>query len=31
MPHLEGDTDWDHRGRAYTAGYMKGLLECVSD
>lgn len=29
-PHLEGDTDWDHRGRAYTVGYMKALLRCVS-
>ena len=28
-PHLEGDTDWDHRARAYTVGYLKGLLRCV--
>jgi mannonate dehydratase len=25
-PHVEGDTDWEHRGRAYTVGYMKALL-----
>lgn len=25
-PHMEGDTDWEHRGRAYTVGYMKALL-----
>lgn len=29
MPHLDGDTDWNHRGRAYTVGYMKALLRCV--
>ena len=28
-PHLIGDTDWDHRGRAYTVGYMKCLQDCV--
>lgn len=27
-PHLEGDTDWEHRGRAYTVGYLKALLRC---
>jgi len=30
-PHLTGDTDWDHRGRAYTVGYLKGLLRCVGN
>jgi len=29
-PHLEGDTNWDHRGRAYTVGYLKALLRCVN-
>jgi len=29
-PHLEGDTDWEHRGRAYTVGYLKALLRCVN-
>mgnify|MGYP002761605826 CR=1 FL=1 len=28
-PHMDGDTDWDHRGRAYTVGYLKGLLRCL--
>lgn len=30
-PRLEGDTDWDHRGRAYTVGYLKALLRCVNN
>ncbi|MEY7848513.1 mannonate dehydratase [Natrarchaeobius sp. A-rgal3] len=25
-PHLEDDTDWEHRGRAYTVGYLRGML-----
>jgi len=29
MPRLDGDSDWNHRGRAYTVGYMKALLRCV--
>jgi mannonate dehydratase len=29
-PHLEGDSDWEHRGRAYTVGYMKALLRCLA-
>lgn len=28
-PHLEGDTDWEHRGRAYTVGYLKGMLKAM--
>lgn len=28
VPHLEGDTDWNHRGRSYTVGYLRGLLRC---
>jgi mannonate dehydratase len=28
-PHVEGDTDWDHRSRAYTVGYLKALLRCL--
>jgi len=27
-PHLEGDSDWEHRGRAYTVGHLKALLRC---
>lgn len=30
VPRLEGDTDWNHRGRAYTVGYMRSLLRCVN-
>jgi len=26
VPRMEGDTDWNHRSRAYTAGYLRGLL-----
>ena len=26
VPRLEGDDDWKPRGRAYTVGYLKGLL-----
>lgn len=29
-PHLEGDSDWEHRGRAYTIGYMRCLLNWVN-
>lgn len=29
-PHLEGDSDWEHRGRAYTIGYMRCLLNQVN-
>ena len=26
VPHMEGDSDWNHRGRAHAIGYMQGLL-----
>ncbi|MFB6106398.1 MAG: mannonate dehydratase [Halobacteriaceae archaeon] len=26
-PHLEGDSDWEHRGRAWTVGYLNGRLD----
>jgi mannonate dehydratase len=26
VPHMEGDTPWCHRGRAYTVGYIRGLM-----
>lgn len=29
-PHLAGDTDWEHRGRAHAIGYLSGLLTCVN-
>lgn len=28
-PQLEGDTDWEHRGRAYTVGYLRGMLNAM--
>jgi mannonate dehydratase len=27
VPAMEGDTDWGHRARGYTVGYLKGLRE----
>ncbi|WP_242695397.1 mannonate dehydratase [Halomontanus rarus] len=29
VPRLEGDDDWKDRGRAYTVGYIKGMLRGV--
>jgi mannonate dehydratase len=26
VPHMDGDTDWNHRGRAHAVGYMQGLI-----
>jgi mannonate dehydratase len=26
VPHMDGDTSWNHRGRAHAIGYMQGLL-----
>ncbi|MEF8852378.1 MAG: mannonate dehydratase [Haloarculaceae archaeon] len=28
-PRLEGDSDWEHRGRAFTIGYLRGLLRAM--
>lgn len=30
VPHMDGDTDWDHRGRAYAVGYLKGNLNALN-
>lgn len=30
-PHLQDDTDWEHRGRAHAVGYLQGLLRAVSE
>ena len=27
VPHMDGDTDWNHRGRAHAIGYMQGLMQ----
>ncbi|MCB1741328.1 MAG: mannonate dehydratase, partial [Gammaproteobacteria bacterium] len=29
VPHMVNDTEWMHRGRAYSAGYIKGLMHAV--
>ncbi|MHB1101279.1 MAG: hypothetical protein ACYC0C_00580 [Devosia sp.] len=30
VPKMDGDTDWNHRGRAPAIGYMQGLVRmCV--
>ncbi|MFQ5732361.1 MAG: mannonate dehydratase [Planctomycetaceae bacterium] len=29
VPHLIGDTEWCHRGRAWTVGYIQALLAAV--
>jgi mannonate dehydratase len=26
VPHMDDDTDWNHRGRAHAIGYMQGLM-----
>ena len=30
VPHMDDDTDWNHRGRAHAIGYMQGLLRMGS-
>jgi len=30
VPLMVGDTGWGYRGRAYTTGYMAGLLNAVN-
>jgi len=29
VPHMTGDTQWAHRGRAHAIGYMQGLLDMI--
>ncbi|MGQ0636955.1 MAG: mannonate dehydratase [Planctomycetaceae bacterium] len=31
VPRMVDDTDWCHRGRAWTVGYIKGLIAAVSE
>ena len=26
VPKMDGDSDWNHRGRAHAIGYMQGLI-----
>jgi mannonate dehydratase len=28
-PQMTDDTDWGHRARGYTVGYLKGMLRCL--
>ena len=30
VPHMDGDTDWNHRGRAHAIGYMQGLMQMAA-
>lgn len=30
-PHLEGDTDWEHRGRSYTVGFIRGIIRSLRE
>lgn len=29
VPHMDGDTTWNHRGRAHAVGYMQGLIRMM--
>ncbi|MDR3473459.1 MAG: mannonate dehydratase [Devosia sp.] len=29
VPHMDDDTDWNHRGRAHAIGFMQGLLRTL--
>ena len=29
VPHMDGDSDWNHRGRAHAIGYMQGLIRMM--
>jgi len=31
VPQMEGDTQWGHRARAFTAGYIRALLRSLQD
>ncbi len=30
VPKMDGDSDWNHRGRAHAIGYMQGLIRMAS-
>ena len=30
VPKMDGDSDWNHRGRAHAVGYMQGLLRMAA-
>jgi mannonate dehydratase len=29
VPKMDGDSDWNHRGRAHAIGYMQGLIRML--
>jgi mannonate dehydratase len=29
VPHMDDDSDWQHRGRAHAIGYMQGLMNMM--
>nr|WP_317175707.1 mannonate dehydratase [Halovivax sp. KZCA124] len=29
VPHMEGDSEWGHRGRAHAVGFLNGMLEAI--
>jgi mannonate dehydratase len=29
VPHMDGDTEWNHRARAHAIGYMQGLINAL--
>jgi D-mannonate dehydratase len=31
VPEMENDTGWRHRGRGFTVGYLRGVVEAVHD
>jgi len=31
VPQMEGDTDWRHRARGLTVGYLRGVIDTVRD
>ncbi|WP_415379097.1 mannonate dehydratase [Halosimplex sp. TS25] len=31
VPEMEGDTDWRHRARGFTVGYLRGVVDTVRD
>jgi mannonate dehydratase len=30
VPHMVGDSGWAHRGRAYSTGYIRGLVKAIT-
>jgi mannonate dehydratase len=30
VPEMVDDTDWRHRGRGFTVGYLRGVIDTVA-